>query len=170
VPEIPLIPAPAPDPAIVKQQRARLQELLAGASHGDARRGADLFRSTQAACTTCHAIAGFGGTLGPDLTRVGAIRTEADLVEAIAFPSASFVRSYEPVIVKARNGEHLGIVKTDSPEEVVLSTGVGIEVRIPRGEVISMQASPVSLMPAGFDGIFKPRDLADIVTFLRTQK
>jgi hypothetical protein len=36
-----------------------------------------------------------GGKVGPDLTSVGQIRTERDLLEAVVYPSASFVRSYE---------------------------------------------------------------------------
>jgi putative membrane-bound dehydrogenase-like protein len=169
VPEVPLISAPAPDPAIVKQQRDRLGQLAAATKNGDAQRGGDIFRSAKAACATCHAIAGFGGTLGPDLTRIGAIRTELDLLEAIVFPSTSFVRSYEAIIVKAKGGEHLGIVTTDSPDEIVLASGVGTEARIKRGDVISKHASPVSLMPPGFDGILTPQELADLVAFLRRQ-
>ena len=37
--------------------------------------------------------------VGPDLTRIGGIRTERDLIESIAYPSVSFVQSYEPVLV-----------------------------------------------------------------------
>lgn len=163
-------PTPPPDPAVVAQQRARLEELLAHVKDGDAKRGAEVFRSAKALCTTCHAMGGAGGTLGPDLTKVGAIRTERDLLEAIVFPNASLVRSYEPSLVKTKKGEHYGILKSDGAEEIVLATGPGTEVRIPRGEVSGLQAAQVSLMPGGFDGILTPQELADLVAFLRTAK
>ena len=79
------------------KQQAQLEELLAALKDGDVRRGQAVFNSTKAACAACHAIGYLGGKVGPDLTRIGQIRTERDLLEAIVFPSASFVRSYEPV-------------------------------------------------------------------------
>jgi putative heme-binding domain-containing protein len=112
-----------------------------------------------------------GGTLGPDLTKIGAARNERDLLEAIVFPSLSFVRSYEPVLVKTRTGtEHLGIVKKEDGEELVLATGPQTEARIPRKEVQNMEPAPVSLMPQGYDGIFTPQELADLVAFLKAAK
>ena len=47
----------------------------------------------KAACVACHTIGYVGGHVGPDLSRVGAIRQERDLVESILYPSASFVQS-----------------------------------------------------------------------------
>src|SRR6185369_10710612 len=141
--------APPPDPAVVAQQRKRLDELAAQLKDGDATRGADVFRSAKALCTTCHAMGGNGGTLGPDLTKIGAIRTERDLLEAILYPSASFVRSYEPSLVKTSKGEQYGILKADGAEEIVLATGPGTEAHIPRGDVRELQPGAFSLMPAG---------------------
>jgi len=169
LPTQPLIEAP-PDPKRVAQQRQRLDELAAGMAKADVARGAQVFRSAKALCTTCHAMAGAGGTLGPDLTKIGAIRTERDLLEAIVYPSASFVRSYEPSLVKTSKGEQYGILKTDGPEEVVLATGPGVETHIPRGEVKELQPGQFSLMPAGFDGILSAGELADLVAYLRTTK
>ena len=44
------------------------------------------FHSEKAACFTCHAIGYRGGDVGPDLTKVGQIRSERDLLEAIVYP------------------------------------------------------------------------------------
>jgi putative membrane-bound dehydrogenase-like protein len=164
-------PAPVPaDPKMVAQQRARLDELASYLKDADARRGAEIYHSAKAICTTCHAMSNIGGTLGPDLTKIGAIRVERDLLEAIVYPSASFVRSYEPMVVKAKTGDQLGILKKDGPDEVVLANGPGTEAHIRRADVISLQAGTVSLMPQGFDGMLNPQELADVVAFLRTAK
>ena len=56
-----------------------------------------------------------GGHVGPDLTNIGQARTERDLLESIVYPSASFVRSYEPIIV----------VTTDEYDRLGLSTITG---------------------------------------------
>jgi putative membrane-bound dehydrogenase-like protein len=150
------------------KQRARLEELMAHLQGGDIRRGQAVFKSTKAACSACHAIGYLGGNVGPDLTHIGKIRTERDLLESIVFPSASFVRSYEPVLVSTRDGKvYNGLIRKDSQDELVLATGVNQEVRLSRAEVEDIQPSKVSVMPAGLEQQLSPRDLADLVAFLK---
>ncbi len=169
-PALPLIaPAAPPDATMRRQQLARLEELTALTKSGDAQRGAEIFRGAKAACSTCHAIAREGGTLGPDLTKIGSIRTARDLLEAIAFPSSSYVRSYEPLFVRTRAGaEHLGIVKNESQDAITLATSATTEVRIPRTDVVALTEGPASLMPPGFDSILSPQELSDLLAFLQT--
>jgi putative membrane-bound dehydrogenase-like protein len=153
------------------KQRARLEELLGGLKDGDVRRGQAVFNSQKAACASCHAIGYLGGNVGPDLTHVGSIRTERDLLEAIVFPSASFVRSYEPVQVMTKSGKlYNGVLKKDAPDEVVLATSATETVRLAREEIEDVQPSKVSIMPAGLDQQLSPRDLADVVAFLKACK
>ena len=66
--------------------------------------------------------------------------------------------------------EHLGIVKKEDDKEVVLATGPQLEARLHRADVSSIEPSPVSLMPQGYDGIFTPQELADLVAFLKAAK
>jgi putative heme-binding domain-containing protein len=168
---IPVEPAaPGPDAATLARQRTRLEELLAASANGDPERGKKLYLDAKSLCITCHAMGGVGGTFGPDLTKVGAIRTPRDLLEALVFPSASLVRSYEPMLVKTKTGEALGLIKKDAPDEVVITTAPGLDARFPRAEVLSFQPAATSLMPPGYDGIFTPAQLADLVAYLRTAK
>ncbi len=153
------------------KQRTRLEELLTSLKDGDIRRGQAVFNSSKAACSACHAIGYMGGNFGPDLTRIGQIRSERDLLEAIVFPSASFVRSYEPVLVTTKNGKLInGVIRKDAPDEIVLATGVNQEVRVARSDIDEMQLSKVSIMPAGLDQQLTLRELADLVAFLRACK
>ena len=156
------------DPA---QQRARLEELSAAVKGGDVRRGHQVFNSAKAACITCHAMGYVGGTLGPDLSRVGGIRTERDLLEAIVFPSASFVRSYEPVSVRTKKGDDLfGLLRGDAGDGIVLATGPQTEARIARADIAEMKPGAVSPMPQGYDQILSPLELSDLIAFLRNAK
>ncbi len=150
------------------QQQAKLEQMLGSLAEGDIRRGQSVFNSTKAACSSCHAIGYLGGNVGPDLTRIGQIRVERDLLEAIVFPSASFVRSYEPVVIATQSGQVFsGVLRKDSADEIVLATGPDEEARIPRDQVEEMQPGTVSVMPAGLDQQLTPQEIADLVTFLK---
>jgi len=154
-----------------RQQRERLEQLLANLQQGDVRRGHMVFNSTKAACFSCHAIGYRGGNVGPDLTRIGQIRNERDLLESIVFPSLSFVRSYEPVAVATTEGKVFsGILKENSPQEVVLKINALEEVRIARDRIEEVSPGTVSVMPAGLDQQLSPQDLADLIAFLRASK
>ena len=153
------------------KQKARLDELSLNLKSGDVRRGQAIFNSQKAACATCHAIGYLGGNLGPDLTRIGQIRTERDLLEAVVFPSASFVRSFEPMLVVTRSGdEHSGILRRDTPDEVVLATGPNAEVRLARADIVEMRPGTVSVMPQGLDEQLTREELADLLAFLKATK
>jgi putative membrane-bound dehydrogenase-like protein len=154
-----------------KGETAKLDKLLAELKPGDIRRGQLVFNSAKANCIACHKVGYVGGLVGPDLTRIGGIRTERDLLEAIVFPSASFVRSYEPVRVVTADERVLnGILKKDAPDEIIVIVAADKEERVARADVASISPSTVSLMPAGLDQQLTPQDLADLVAFLRACK
>jgi putative heme-binding domain-containing protein len=153
------------------KQRARLEQMLTSLSAGDVRRGQVIFHSEKAACYSCHAIGYRGGKVGPDLTRIGQVRAERDLLEAIVFPSASFVRSFEPIVVATADGKVVnGLVKSETPDEIILTTGANQETRVPRAEIEEIRPSSVSVMPAGLDQQLSAQELADLVAFLRACK
>ena len=153
-------------------RRARLRELLAQVEGvGDVRRGQLVFNGPKAACSSCHAIGYLGGKLGPDLSKIGQIRGDRDLLEAIVYPSASFVRSYEPTIVVTTTGQvHGGIVAAETADGVTLALGADREVRIPRDEIEAMRPGDVSVMPAGLDRVLSAGELADLIAFLKTRR
>jgi putative membrane-bound dehydrogenase-like protein len=153
------------------KQKAHLEELLASLPKGDIRRGQAIFNSPKTACSTCHAIGYLGGHVGPDLTKIGEARTERDLLESIVYPSASFVRSYEPVIVVTKSNDEIsGVLKKDAPEEIVLATGPSTEVRVARADITEIRPGTVSIMPQGLDEQLNRQELGDLVTFLRGTK
>jgi putative heme-binding domain-containing protein len=153
------------------KQKARLEQLMTSLHGGDVRRGQLVFQGTKGACSSCHAIGYLGGNVGPDLTRIGGIRSDRDLLEAIVFPSASFVRSYEPVLVATKDGKfHNGLIRKETADEIVLATGANQEVRIARTDIEDIQPSKVSVMPSGLDQQLTQRELADLVAFLKACK
>jgi putative heme-binding domain-containing protein len=150
------------------QQRAKLEAMVPLLKDGDVRRGQAVFNSPKAVCASCHTIGYVGGKVGPDLTRIGKIRSERDLLESIVLPSASFVRSYEPVLVTTNKGKvYNGLLKKDAPDEVILALNATDEIRIARDDIDSIRPGTVSIMPAGLDQQLTPRELADLVVFLK---
>jgi putative heme-binding domain-containing protein len=154
-----------------KGETARLEKLLADMKPGDIRRGQLVFNSAKTNCIACHKVGYVGGTAGPDLTRIGGIRTERDLLESIIFPSASFVRSYEPYRVVTKDERTLnGILKKDAPDEIIIVVAADKEERIARADIESIAPSTVSLMPAGMEQQLTPQELADLIAFLKACK
>ena len=153
------------------KEAAHLTDLLGQLKDGDIRRGMAVFNSAKSACATCHAIGYLGGRLGPDLTRIGGARNERDLLEAIVYPSASFVRSYEPFVVLTKGGEEFsGVLRKDAPEEVILATGPETEQRIARKDIAELRPGSVSIMPQGLDQVLTRQELADLLAFLKAAK
>ena len=106
--------------------------------------------------------------MGPDLTRIGSVRTERDLLESIVFPSLSFVRSYEPVAVATHEGRVFsGLVKQDSADELVLVVAADKEEHVARSDIEELRPGTISVMPAGLDQQLTLQELADLVAFLK---
>jgi putative membrane-bound dehydrogenase-like protein len=153
------------------KQKARLEQMLAALSAGDIRRGQLVFHSEKAACYSCHAIGYRGGNVGPDLTKIGSVRADRDLLEAILYPSASFVRSFEPITIATVDGKTFnGLIRGENADELTLATGVNQEARIARKDIEEIRPGNVSIMPGGFDQQLTPQELADLVAFLRACK
>jgi putative heme-binding domain-containing protein len=153
------------------KQSAHLEELMNSLGKGDIRRGQAVFNSQKAACSSCHAMGYLGGNVGPDLTTIGQVRTERDLLESIVYPSASFVRSFEPYVVRTKSDEdYSGVLKKDAPDEIVLATGPSTEVRIARSDIVDIRPGTVSVMPAGLDQQLTRQELSDLVAFLKATK
>jgi putative membrane-bound dehydrogenase-like protein len=153
------------------KQAAHLNELLPQLKDGDIRRGQLVFNSQKAACASCHMVGYLGGKVGPDLTTIGQVRTERDLLESIVYPSASFVRSFEPYIITTKSDETFsGVLKKDAPDEVVVVTGPGAETRIARSDITDMRPGTVSVMPAGLEQQLSTQELADLLAFLKSTK
>lgn len=155
----------------LEAKQEKLSGLLEQIQDGDVRRGQAIFNSEKAACFSCHEIGYLGGSVGPDLTRIGRVRSREDLLEAVVFPSMSFVRSYEPYHLTTHDGEqHSGIIRSDDGATLTLVTGPGQEVKVDRESVFELNRSQTSLMPGGMVDILSPAELADLLAFLEATK
>jgi putative heme-binding domain-containing protein len=147
--------------------KAKLAELDGVLREGDPARGRDVFLGPRAACTSCHALNGQGARVGPDLTKIGSIRTPKDLLEAVVFPSASFARGYEPWRLKTKDGAvYDGLIVRETADAITLLQADRQEKRVPRAAVDLIQQGKTSVMPQGLDQQLTRRELADLLAFL----
>lgn len=154
-----------------REKILQLESIVKLVDGGDIRRGQQVFHNSKAACLSCHGMGYLGGRLGPDLTRIGNIRTERDLLESILFPNLSFVRSYEPTTIVTGDGKvYNGLVRNETDTELVLQIDVEKVVRIAPDAIDVRQPGKISVMPAGLDKHFTPQQLADLIVFLKAAK
>jgi putative heme-binding domain-containing protein len=146
----------------------RVEEILALLPEADVRRGLRVFQDTKASCIACHRRGYIGGNIGPDLNRIGQIRSERDLLESILFPSLSFVRNYEPVTIATDDGRVFnGAVRDETDDTITLQLDAQKSVEIAKTTIEERQAGTVSIMPEGLEKQLTPQDLADLIKYLK---
>jgi len=148
---------------------ARVIELEKVAARGDAARGRVAFLAGAGACVSCHQVGEAGGKIGPNLSKIGGIRTTRDLVEAIAFPNATIARGYETFQITRSDGSSLtGTIPTETAETLMVALADGRETPVPRASVVKMEPVATSLMPAGLDRAIEPEVFADLIAYLKS--
>jgi putative membrane-bound dehydrogenase-like protein len=148
-----------------------LQQRQSSLFPGDAVRGREVFFRKTTACASCHTVAEQGGKVGPDLTKIGAIRKQRDLLEAIMFPSVSFARGYNSWTIVTDNGRvHSGLITRETTDSLMLRKSDLSEVRVLRDSVEEMRESTTSVMPDGLDHRLSNQDLSDLLEYLSSLK
>ncbi|MDB5351045.1 MAG: Cytochrome c [Planctomycetota bacterium] len=149
----------------IERFRSRLRPEHLAAS--DLSRGRLLFNKT---CSSCHALYGHGGAIGPDLT--GAGRQDLDYVlENLIDPSASVSADFRMVVLAMKDGRVLnGIVRARTGRTLTLQTQ-NESLILERNEIERESPSPVSLMPEGLLTPLQADEARDLIAYLmhRTQ-
>jgi putative heme-binding domain-containing protein len=161
------------------QKRAR--ELLAEVESGDQmqvyerRRGAVLALAGRGEsgknvfarqCASCHTFDGAGGQLGPDLSGIGNQPADAILLHVLV-PAYEITPGYEAYVVETRDGRTLsGRLESEAPNSLTLRDASS-QHRILRSDVVSMSASPGSLMPNEMERAMSAQDLANLIAYLK---
>jgi putative heme-binding domain-containing protein len=143
----------------------RIHEIEKNITNGDIERGRLVFFG-KAICSTCHTIGMEGENFGPDLTSIQRDRSSHDLVEAIVYPSVSFVREYETYKISTAKNNYTGIIEEQNSEFIVLKISPQESVRIPSNDITSIQVHDQSMMPQGLDKMLTDQELADLMAFL----
>jgi putative heme-binding domain-containing protein len=142
---------------------AYVNEVLA---KGDAARGELVYRRKDATCLSCHAIAGAGGQVGPDMTSIGASAQVDYLVESILMPNKAVKEGFHAMRVATLDGkQYVGIKTRDADGKLFLRTSEDKEIAIPERD-IDERAQSRSLMPDGLADQLTRQEFVDLVRFL----
>jgi putative heme-binding domain-containing protein len=168
-------PLPAQNPFQLKfdssgkiaYRAALVKQLLADAkAHGDARRGAVVFRAATSACLSCHKVGKQGGEVGPDLSMVGRCISPKDIVEGVFWPNRTVKPEFKAVAVEVASGQVIqGIVRDETAKELVLKDALGKLHRIAKKE-IEERREIGSLMPDGLTAAMTPEERRDLIRYL----
>ena len=157
----------------VNDAKRRTLPLLAdkAAASGHADDGRKIYESGKGTCIACHQIGDKGRPIGPNLSTIGAIRTERDLVESILFPSNTLARDYEAHVIETSSGETIvGVIKSHTAEGLLVVDVAGQEKNVPQTAITGDTTLTASLMPMGLDQTLNEQELLDLVKYLRSLK
>ena len=139
---------------------------------GDAARGLVLFHNAQGiGCIKCHAVAGKGGIVGPDLTGVGSKYNRAQLIESVLYPSKQIESGYEQTIIRTKDGNiQAGVVRGETDADVTLYDSAANKIVVRKTDVEQRKISPVSVMPEGLQAGLSHQQFADLIAYLQSLK
>jgi putative heme-binding domain-containing protein len=149
---------------LTPQEMAALLDEVA--KKGSAARGEVVYRRKDQVCMKCHAIAGAGGQVGPDLTSIGASAQADYLVESILLPNKIIKEGFHSLVVSTKSGQvHTGIKLRETKTELVLRNAEDKEIVVPINDV-DEKAQGGSLMPEGLADPLTHEEFVDLVRFL----
>jgi putative heme-binding domain-containing protein len=137
--------------------------------HGDATRGKKVFNNDIASCAKCHAFAGAGGDVGPDLATARTKLGRGGIFDSILNPSAVIAAGYEPWLIETKDGEiYSGFIVSDG-DTVTLKEPSGGKRNLPSNQIVSRQQQKLSLMPDNISLGLTPQELVDLVEYLMSE-
>lgn len=132
---------------------------------GSAARGQELFAKN---CLACHAFAGAGHDLGPDLIALRDKDTDY-FVKNILDPNAIIEPRFVNYTIILKDKRALsGVIKSETATDLVLSVGAGATETIARADITQIRASSSSMMPEGLEAGLSPEQMADLIAYVKS--
>jgi len=135
-------------------------------SKGDPARGEAIYRRAEFNCLKCHAVAGSGGLVGPDMTSLGASAQVDYLVESLLKPNAKIKEGYNSIVVTTEDDRVFAGVKIgETPQSLTIRDAEGKEIAISKADKPTVKPG-LSLMPDGLTDALTRQEFVDLVRFL----
>ncbi|MEJ7606248.1 MAG: c-type cytochrome [Bryobacteraceae bacterium] len=135
---------------------------------GDIENGTVVFNG-KGGCIGCHMIRGQGGTLGPDLSSIGAQVTLQKLQDALT-KAGPVPFGYRPVVVTTLKGEVVrGVARNEDAFSIQVLDEKNKLHLFARQELRSTVHPRESLMPHNYDKVLSSTQFRDLVAMLSRQ-
>jgi putative heme-binding domain-containing protein len=136
---------------------------------GDASKGINTFKKVN--CVQCHRISPeLGADFGPALSEIGSKLPKEGLYTAILDPSAGIEHNYEGTRIETDEGEAVGIVISETKDDLVLRMAGGITQKHLKSAIVGREKLKGSLMPSGLQQAMSEQELVDLVEWLSSLK
>jgi len=142
---------------------------------GSADNGRKIFREkAQTECLRCHKCEIGDSQVGPELTRIGATKDRASLLESIVLPNKKISEGFETVVLTLKNGDvAAGTLAGQDASGVklkVLDAQGKVQLQtVPAAEIKERQTAPSPMLP-GMGEILTRSELRDLIEYLATRK
>ena len=119
-------------------------------------------------CVACHAVGNQGGTVGPDLSWIGILRTPESLTTSLIEPGAQISRNYATIVAETKTGNRIeGVALNEDDLSIQMRDAQGNPRSFIKDDLKDLRREPRSLMPS-YASRLSPAEVADVVAYLRT--
>jgi putative heme-binding domain-containing protein len=129
--------------------------------------GKTIFEGT-GRCLTCHSVNERGGSLGPDLSWIGILRTPESLERALTDPNADISRRYFTVVAGTKGGQQIeGLALNEDDYSIQIRDTEGELRSFIKSDLKDLRREERSLMPS-YASKLSPAELDQVVAYLRS--
>ncbi|HBJ36255.1 MAG TPA: hypothetical protein DDZ51_16195 [Planctomycetaceae bacterium] len=152
------------------KSKPTLERFAMSLDGGDSERGKRLFRGhARGQCLRCHKTNEGGGDVGPDLSRIAEKRDATYLLESLVSPDSKIADGFGSVVLLLDDGRTLaGVIKRETDTVIELQTPQNEKYSIAKSEI--EEQSPVKSTMPSMDSVLAPREIRDIIAYLKSLK
>jgi len=150
----------------IKPASSPMDEYLESLFGGNRMNGYAIFNyNSTAQCVRCHSMGGEGGSVGPNLSKIGSTLKREQILQALVEPSARLSPGYGTVSLKLTDGQEVtGILAKENEHELVITTSDAEPLVVPVARIAKRENMPSSMPPMG--SILSKREIRDLVEYL----
>ncbi len=156
--------------AAIKPGASPMDEYLEALFGGNRNNGRNTFNyNSTAQCVRCHSMGGEGGSVGPNLAKIGATLSREQILQALIEPSARLSPGFGTVFLKLKDGQEvIGTLAKENEHELVITTSDAEPLVIPVARIAKRENMPSSMPAMG--SLLSKREIRDVVEFLANMK